>query len=173
MKKFAVTFLGVMICSVMSVCAEPSNYVQIGCPLNQPCAKQQPCEPPCAVEDECTMKEKFWTKRAALYKQLCLTEAQCQQAKCIDEKFFTDFYPLKKCYKEEKCKLYQMECSNACSSDIRCQKKKVRALKKQIKEMKKNHKDNFKCILNDCQKKQFRKIKDKKCKEVKVECPCK
>ena len=45
--------------------------------------------------------------------------------------------------------------------------------KKQIKEMKKNHKDNFKCILNDCQKKQFRKIKDKKCKEVKVECPCK
>ena len=55
-----------------------------------------------------------------------------------------------------------MECNNACKSDIKCQKEKVRDLKNQIKAKERAHKDAFMCILNDCQKKDYKKI----CKKI-------
>lgn len=165
-----------MMCSIMSVCAAPSPVVPVGCPLKEPCATEKPCpttcEQPYLEEDMCTIKQRFLDKRCDLYQRLCLSDSQIEQAKCLDEKFFADFYPLKKCYCDEKRKLKEMECNKACDKDIKCQKEKVRDLKKQIKEKKKSYKANFMCILNECQKKKFKKMKKDKCKNKKDECAC-
>lgn len=176
MKKLAITLSAALMCSMLNASAETmQRIVPVGCPLKQPCPVAQPCEQPAPVcEDECAAKKQmFMDKRCALYKKLCLTQNQVTQAKCIDEKFFDEICPLKECYKKEKCKLKDMECKKACEADIRAQKLRVRDLKKQIKAKKNAHKEAFMCLLNECQKKEFKKIKDEKCKtEKKIDCDC-
>ncbi len=168
MKKIAIAILGALICASSAVFAAPAeNMVPVGCgcPANAPCAQSCPTPCQCTDNDPCEAKKAFMERRCCIYKEICLVESQIKQATCIDEKFFDEIYPLKICHCQEKCKLEQMECNNACKSDIKCQKEKVRDLKKQIKAKERAHKDAFMCILNDCQKKDYKKI----CKKMKKE----
>lgn len=180
MKKLAITLAAALIGSMMSVSAQTTDrMVPVGCPVKQPCPVVEPCEKPCAPvcecpeEDLCAMKQKFLDERSALYRKLCLSANQITQAKCIDEKYFAEIHPLKEYCKKEKSKLKDMECKKACEADIKAQKSKVKDLKNQIKEKKKAYKEAFMCILNECQKKEYKKMKKEKCKEPKkAECDC-
>lgn len=178
MKKLAITLCALMTCSVMSVCAETiQKIIPVGCPVKEPCAVEKPCAPTCncscSQEELAVKRQEFIDKRCCLYKKLGLSQQQVLQATCVDEKFFEEMHPLKECCKIEKAKLKDMECKKACESDIKAQKEKVRDLQKQIKAKKKAWKESFMCILNECQKKEYKKmLKDKKKCGHKVECDC-
>lgn len=185
--KAAITLAAAMLCSVMSVCAAPSSFVPVGCPVKQPCPVENPCnpceKPKCetapvfnACEEIQEWKVKYCQKRACIYDKLNLTQEQRVKAKCIDDKFFDEIAPLKVCCKQEKAKLKEMECQKCSWSEKRAQKEKINDLKSEIKDKKKQHNECFKEILNKCQKEEYDKMmKDscKKHKEPKCDCGCK
>lgn len=188
-KKMAVTFSFVMVCSAVSVYAEPSSlFVPIGCPVNNSCEKQQPCEMPkqdcpekcnpAPVFDSCDelqkIKDKYCEKRACLYDKLCLTQEQRVKAKCIDDKFFDIIAPLKFCCKTESKKLEGMKCNKNCTlKQKREQKQKIKDLKAEIKDKKKQHEECFMKLLNCEQKEKYKELKKNKCnKKKKSKCGC-
>ena len=67
------------------------------------------------------------------------------------------------CCKKEKAKLKEMECEKCSWRKTKEQKQKIKDLKSEIKDKKKQHKKCFEKILNDCQKQQYKKMKDKTC----------
>jgi len=188
-KKLAVTFSFVMVCSAISVNAEPSSlFIPIGCPVNNTCEKQEPCanpKPVCPekcnsapIFDSCDelqkIKDKYCEKRALLYDKLCLTQEQRVKAKCIDDKFFDIIAPLKFCCKTENAKLEEMKCNKKCTlKQKREQKGKIKDLKAEIKDKKKQHEECFIKLLNCEQKEKYRELKKNKCnKKKKAKCGC-
>ena len=189
-KKLAVTLSALLVCSSMSVLAEPSSlFVPIGCPVNNSCEKQAPCETPeqekCAekcnpvpVFDSCDelqkIKDEYCEKRACLYDKLCLSQEQRVKAKCIDDKFFDIIAPLKLCCKMEKAKLEEMMCNKNCSlKQKREQKQKIKDLKAEIKDKKKQHEECFMKLLTCEQKEKYKELKKNKCqKKKKSKCGC-
>ena len=189
--KMTFALVAAMLCSVMSVCAEPSSVVPVTCPVQgEPCAKQQPCncgKPECpncnqsapvfnSCEEIQKWKLKFCEKRACLYDKLCLTQEQRVKAKFIDEKFFDEIAPLKMCCKQEKAKLEEMKCQKCSWSAKREQKQKIKDLKSEIKDKKKQHKECFMQILTCEQQEKYKALKKDKCKKhkkPKCECGCK
>ena len=111
-----------------------------------------------ACDELKNQKIRFFEQRCEIYKQLNLTQEQRIKAKTIDEKFFDDIAPLKLCYNQEKAKLKDMQCKKNCRNDIKCQKEKIKDLKAEIKDKKKQHKKCFEKLLNDCQRKNYKKI---------------
>lgn len=192
MKKLAITLSAAMLCSVMSVCAAPSDsFIPVGCPLKTPCSVEKPCDscakPECpkvcdpapvfnACEEIQEWKIKFCEKRVCLYDKLNLNQEQRVKAKCIDDKWFDEIAPLKMCCKQEKAKLKEMECKKCKWSEIREQKNKIKDLKSEIKDKKKQHKECFMAILNKCQQDKYKELMKDKCKkhkESKCDCDCK
>lgn len=175
MKKLAITLSTAMLLSTLSTYASTNvPVVPVGCPTKSPCQQEQPCNPcetdgyPAPVFNSCTelqeWKTKFFAKRCDIYSKLGLSQEQRIQAKTIDERFFDDIAPLKICCKTEKEKLKQLECQKCSWSAKREQKEKIKDLKAEIKDKKKQHKECFEKILNDCQKKQYKKLtKNKGC----------
>ena len=190
-QKMTFALVAAMLCSVMSVCAEPSSVVPVTCPVQgAPCAKQQPCncgKPECpncnqsapvfnSCEEIQKWKLKFCEKRACLYDKLCLTQEQRVKAKFIDEKFFDEIAPLKMCCKQEKAKLEEMKCQKCSWSAKREQKQKIKDLKSEIKDKKKQHKECFMQLLTCEQQEKYKALKKDKCKKhkkPKCECGCK
>lgn len=202
MKKLAITLTAAMVCSVMSVCAEPNSIVPTACPISQsncqsqqscgcnPCEKQEckkECDPKCecnsnsapvfnSCEEIQAWKTKYFEKRCNIYTNLGLSQEQRVKAKCLDEKFFDEIAPLKMCLKQEEAKLKDMKCKKCCKADIKCQKEKIKDLKSEIKDKKKQHEKCFEELLNSCQTTTYKKLKKEKCKEhkkPKCECGCK
>ena len=180
MKKTAITLCAAMLCSVMSVCANPSSIVPVTCPVqNAPCAAGQPCncgQPECpkcneqkapvfnSCEEIQAWKDKYFKKRCDIYTKLGLSQEQRVKARCVDEKFFDEIAPLKMCCKQEKAKLNEMKCQKCSWSAKREQKEKIKDLKSEIKDKKKQHEKCFLELLNQCQKDTYKKLaKNKGC----------
>lgn len=195
-KKLAITLSAAMLCSVLSVCAEPSSVVPVGCPLKSqpcqtsPCEDKTPCNcgkpdcPKCCdtapVFNSCAeiqeWKTKYFAKRCEIYTKLGLSQEQRVKAKMVDEKFFDEIAPLKMCCKQEKAKLKEMECKKCSWSEKKEQKEKIRDLKSEIKDKKKQHNECFEKLLTQCQKEEYKKLKKDKCSkhhEPKCDCSCK
>lgn len=189
MKKLAITLSAAMLCSVMSVCAAPSSVIPVGCPLKaEPCKTEKPCDPcvkpePCdnapvfnACEEIQQWKLKYCEKRVCIYNKLKLTQEERVKAKCIDDKYFDEIAALKMCCKKESAKLKEMKCKKCSWKEKHEQKQKVKDLKNDIKDKKKEHNECFMKILNKCQKDEYKKLMDEKCKkhgEPKCDCECK
>lgn len=172
MKKFAIMLSAMILCSIAGIAS--ANEVPVGCPVNKPCpcVKEKPCkdcegkyEDDCLCGDPCESKSEYFTKRCDTYKKLGLSQTQTTQARALDEKYFGEIYSLRKCYQDAKRELEKMQCEKACAADIDNQKERVKDLKQQIKDKKKAYYDDFLCILTDCQKKDYKKMKKCKCWE--------
>ena len=182
MKKLAITLSAAMLCSVLSVCAAPTETTTpVNCCPQQttqcqaPCATQQPCTcgkpecPNCAgqapVFNSCEeiqeWKIKYFEKRCELYTKLGLSQEQRVKARTVDEKFFDEIAPLKVCCKQEKAKLKDMECKKCSWKEKREQKQKIKDLKSEIKDKKKQHRECFEKLLNQCQKDTYKELSKK------------
>lgn len=182
--KTTVTLVAAMVCSVMTVCAAPTSFVPVGCPVKQPCCTEKPCEscnpcdscekPKCeaapvfeSCEEVQNWKNKFFEKRCELYTKLGLSQEQRVKAKCVDEKYFDEYAALKICCKQEKAKLKDMECKKCSWHDRHEQKQKIKDIKCEMKDKKRQHKECFMDLLSCCQKSQYKKLTKEKCK-----CAC-
>lgn len=173
-----------IVCSAVNVYAyAPTPYVPVGCPVEQPCAKKKDCAKNCdpapifnSCEEIQNWKIKFFEKRACLYENLCMTQEQRVQGKCIDEKYFDEIAPLKLCKIQEEKKLEEMKCKKCTLKSKREQKQKIKDLKEEIKDKKQEHEECFLKILKCEQQKKYKELKKEKCKkhkQPKCECGCK
>lgn len=117
----------------------------------------------CQDNEECDFL--CWCiKKCELYKTLCLSDSQKCRADKIQNNFEFDTLSLRekiKCEQEILSKLMQ-KC--ACESEVKAQKKKIKALRKELKETCKCYSDEFREILSEKQDKQYKKLIKKKCK---------
>ena len=183
-QKLTLLFSTLVICSTVSVFAEPNNILPVGC-SDKPCTKvKQECPQNCnsaPVFDSCDdlsqWRTKYCEKRANLYDKLCLTQEQRVKAKIIDDKYFDIIAPLKLCCKQEKAKLKEMECNKSCTlKQKREQKQKIKDIKAEIKDKRNQHKECFIKLLTCEQRDKYNEIKKDKCKKhkkTKCECDCK
>lgn len=168
------------------------------CPIKQqpcktPCAQEKPCQKPCdkpcdkpslvkTVEDcmdsspcKACCEEYFHKKYMEMCRKLCLTKAQQCKADELYNCMKTELKPIKdraRCEQEKLCTMIE---NDACGADIRTQKKCLKETKKEFKETMKNFDKEFRCILDKCQLKEYKKMRraeKRKMKKFADNCPC-
>lgn len=162
----------------LSLCFGITNVANAACPCSHPepkttCKTCKPCEKPCKVKCEvckgCPDLSKCWyDQNQEIYNRLKLTCDQRAKADCLYNKYKPRFDNIKDNIKCEKNKLCCLINSCACKDDIHASMDRIKCLKKDIKAEMKDHCKEFECILDDCQRKQYKQIKKEYKKQVKL-----
>ncbi len=109
----------------------------------------------------------YCIKKCELYKKLGLSETQKCRADKIQSNYEFDSLSIREKIKCEEESLSTLMKKCACESDIKAQKKIIKALKKDLKKTCKCYSDAFEDLLSDSQEKQYEKLIKGKCKKKK------
>lgn len=121
-------------------------------------------------------EEKFAKDRQDLYCQLGLSAEQKTKAEALDQKNMVEAQPLFAKIREEKAKLKELKCKNACPGEICKQKMAVKSAKKALKAHMKASKQAFDSLLTKDQLAKLNTIREQRKKDMakhKCDCKCK
>jgi len=150
-------------------------------PCKTPCVKEAPCHKnsitDCAKSAPCRAccEEYFREKYQHLTRELCLTREQQCKADELYNCLKTELKPIRDrahACQERLCRMIE---NGDCNSDIRAQRRAYKETGKEFKETMKHFDKEFRCILDDCQLKKYKKIRrteGKKMKKFAKHCPC-
>ena len=126
------------------------------------------CQTPCKKQQEC--KQKVYTRtcpadtflctnkdKDELFKCVGLSDTQICTAEKINDKYEMEVLSLNEKIKCEQKKLYDLKKACCKGSDYRATKREIKSLKRERKKICKCYEEQFKAILSDEQKKQYRK----------------
>lgn len=149
------------------------------CAVPAPCDSCCPAAPaPCDTGDEVTCKLPICNlcecpcskiTKEEIYKKLCLTQCQIDQACALHEKYKSDTQCIRDSLKCEEDKLCALKAKCASKCEIKVQKKKVKELKNRLKCFCKDYEEQFLCLLTSEQQACYKKLK----KTEKCKCKCK
>ncbi len=114
----------------------------------------------------------YCIKKCDLYKKLCMSETQKCRADKIQYNYEFDTLSIREKIKceEEALSILKKKC--ACESEVKAQKKKIKALKKDLKKTCKCYDKDFQAMLSESQTKQYKKLIKEKCKNKKCKNDC-
>ena len=100
----------------------------------------------------------YGIKKCELYKKLGLSETQKCRADKIQDNYEFDTLSIREKLKCEEEALARLNQKCACESEIKAQKKKLKALRKDLKKTCKCYDREFQSFLSDSQAKQYKKL---------------
>ena len=107
----------------------------------------------------------YCIKKCDLYKKLCMSETQKCRADKIQANYEFDTLSIREKIKCEEEVLSALMKKCACESEIKAQKKIIKALKKDLKKTCKCYDKEFKAMLSERQTKQYKKLVKEKCEK--------